>query len=107
LTFKLFMFQFVNSYSSLIYIAFFRASFGTCHNNDCLAELDEQFISIFTVNFLLNGWELGFPIFKMKWKAYKERKAAKENMLHAVDELMARALAAKEGNAKISNTELQ
>ena len=73
LTFKLFMFQFVNSYASLIHIAFLKASWGTCHRNDCLAELDEQFICIFAVNFLRNGLELGRPIFWMKWNAFRER----------------------------------
>ena len=67
------MFQFVNSYASLIHIAFLKASWGTCHRNDCLAELDEQFICIFAVNFLRNGLELGRPIFWMKWNAFRER----------------------------------
>ena len=108
LTFKLFLFQFINSYSSLIYIAFGRSTYGLCQDNDCLSELDEQLTTIFITNFLLNGVEIGSPIFMLKYRAWKERKAAKKNMLHSADlSIVAVALAAKSGNAKISNTELQ
>jgi len=107
LTWKIFIFQFVNSYSSLIYIAFFRANFGTCAKDDCLSELNSTLVGIFVINFLLNAVEIGLPWIKMKWKGYQERKAAKKNKLAEMDLIWAKALAIKSGNLEVSNTEEQ
>jgi len=39
LSIKLFLFQFVNSYNSLFYIAFFKASAEGCEDDNCTYEL--------------------------------------------------------------------
>ena len=46
---KLILFDFVNSYSSLFYIAFIKPYNEGCINNNCLKELETQMYSIFLV----------------------------------------------------------
>ena len=76
---KLFLFQFVNSYNSLIYIAFFKRDMEGCDDNDCMGELTTQLSTIFVTNFFLNFWELGQPWLKNKWAAYQEKKHLKKH----------------------------
>ena len=77
LTFKLFCFQFVNSYASLFYIAFIKTHTAKgCSNNDCMGELRLQLITIYLTNFFLNIVELGVPYLKGKWKIRQEEKRA-------------------------------
>ena len=73
---KLFLFQFVNSYNSLIYIAFFKGKAEGCDEDDCMAELTTQLSTIFITNFFLNFLELGMPWAKNKFQNWKEKKAA-------------------------------
>jgi Calcium-activated chloride channel len=64
LVFKLFCFQFVNSYSSLFYIAFIKGSTNNgCENEDCMKELELQLATIFITNLFLNIVEIGLPLF--------------------------------------------
>jgi hypothetical protein len=58
---KLFLFQFVNSYSSLFYIAFAKGRFEGCVDDDCLHELTIQLSMIFVTMMALNIFELGIP----------------------------------------------
>lgn len=58
---KLFLFQFVNSYSSLFYIAFAKGSIEGCYEQDCLRELMIQLSMIFFTMMALNLFELGIP----------------------------------------------
>lgn len=76
LTIKLFSFQFVNSYSSLFYIAFFKGRSEGCSDNDCMSELALQLGIIYVINLLLNLMELGYPFLMNKYKLYKQEKAA-------------------------------
>ena len=65
---KLFLFQFVNSYNSLFYIAFLKGTTEGCDDNDCMAELEIQLSTIFITNLVLNVVELGTP-----WAFFKLR----------------------------------
>lgn len=80
---KTFVFQFVNSFNALFYIAFLKSRWEGCIvDNDgekvreigasCMNELYIQLISIFTVSFLKNFLELGKPylMYKFSKKLY-------------------------------------
>ena len=69
LTMKLYIFQFINSYSALFYIAFFK----TCPG-DCMSELSTQLMYILILNTFLNIVELGVPYLKNKLALRRERK---------------------------------
>lgn len=73
---KLFMFKFVNSYSSLIYIAFFSAS-DMCKPS-CLEHLSVQLTMIFLTNLLMNLVELGLPWLTIYRKLRAEKKKIRE-----------------------------
>ena len=75
---KLFLFQFVNSYNSLIYIAFFKKRAEGCDDDDCMGELTIQLSTIFVTNFFLNFLELGMPWFMNKFKAWREKRKLKK-----------------------------
>ena len=77
LTMKLYVFQFINSYSALFYIAFFK---GNC-DGDCMTELYSQLMYILILNTFLNIVELGVPYLKNKLALRKQRKLiALENL---------------------------
>lgn len=61
LTLKLCVFQFINSYSSLLYIAFLKQYFEGCDDGNCMAELQLQISYIFLITLGLNLVELGVP----------------------------------------------
>ena len=70
---KLFMFRFINTYSGLIYTAFFKEAFeGKCGSEGCLSQLGFQLSIIFVVNIVLNTVELGLPLFLYKFREIKE-----------------------------------
>ena len=81
---KLFLFQFVNSYNSLIYIAFFKGKAEGCVDDDCMGELTIQLSTIFATNFALNFLELGIPWFSNKFKAWKEKRKLKKMTLDSM-----------------------
>ena len=72
LALKLFLFKFVNSYSSLLYIAFFSDS--TMCKPNCLEHLSVQLAMIILTNLVMNGVELGLPWLKIKRKIQQEQK---------------------------------
>lgn len=69
---KLFLFQFVNSYNSLFYIAFLKGSLEGCADNDCMSELEIQLSTIFITNILMNLCELGTPFVFYKLRMWQE-----------------------------------
>mmetsp|Transcript_29849 Transcript_29849/g.5394 ORF Transcript_29849/g.5394 Transcript_29849/m.5394 type:complete len:92 (-) Transcript_29849:299-574(-) len=73
----MFAFCFINSYSSLFYIAFAKWYFQGCYNNDCMSELSLQLTYIYLVNFLFNIGEIGLPFFYTKYKILKEKRRLK------------------------------
>ena len=77
LTLKLFVFQFVNSYSSLFYIAYAKDSIEGCENNDCIDELSLQLQSIYVTNLLFYIVKISIPLFIIKFKTYYELKHKK------------------------------
>lgn len=59
---KLFLFKFVNSYSSLFYLAFVQPYNEGCpKDSSCMHLLTVQLITIFITNLCLNLVELGLP----------------------------------------------
>jgi hypothetical protein len=74
LSFKLFLFQFVNNYSGLFYIAFFKEYFEGCSKNGCMFDLGLQLVIIFIVNFALNLAELGLPWFLFYFRRTREER---------------------------------
>lgn len=75
LSIKLFIFQFVNSYNSLIYIAFFKSAAEGCTDGNCLYELQTQLGVIFITNLALNVIELGLPFLMQKFAVSREENA--------------------------------
>lgn len=61
LTLKLYLFQFVNCYASLFYIAFVKRFFEGCYENDCMTELSDSLFYIFMVNFITNILDILIP----------------------------------------------
>jgi len=63
---KTFLFQFVNSYSSLFYIAFVAKSVGDdcSYNNNCMKVLNIQLGTIFLLQIFSNVFEMGLPVIK-------------------------------------------
>lgn len=78
LTIKLFLFQFVNSYTSLFYIAFVKRDVEGCEDDNCIDELTLQLATIFITNLLLNFVEILTPMLMTKYSKYKENKAILE-----------------------------
>lgn len=87
---KLFMFRFVNSYSGLLYTAFFKETVEGCGVEGCLSQLGTQLTIVFVVNMILNIIELGLPWFLSKFRAKWEiarlsRKASIRGNLYPVE----------------------
>jgi Calcium-activated chloride channel len=71
---KTFLFKFVNSYSSLFYIAFIKEHDTGCVNDDCLMELAQQLGTIFiTAMVVNNSMEVLMPMAKNWWTARSNR----------------------------------
>lgn len=92
LALKLYLFQFINSYSSLFYIAFFKAQVeGECTKGckytkegcrySCMTELKVQLGTIFLINMCMNLMELGLPYLKSKINKYIEERRVKKMQL--------------------------
>lgn len=86
---KTYVFQFVNSFFSLFYIGFFKTMTEGCIVSEngqkvrvkgasCMDELYTQFITIFTISFIKNGLELGFPYIKAKHMERSFRRTSSE-----------------------------
>lgn len=86
-TFKIFLFQFINYYASLFYLAFFKGKFYTdprtnsgfagdeCDASGCFYELSLNLIIIMVGKQILNNFmEMAFPYLKKKWRFYVQRK---------------------------------
>lgn len=78
LTIKLFLFQFVNSYISLFYIAFVKRHLEGCNEDNCMDELTLQIATIFITNMFLNLAEIFIPMIMTKIKVWREKKASEE-----------------------------
>lgn len=74
LAIKLFLFQFVNSYNSLFYIAFLKGTLEGCNNADCMGELETQLAVIFVTNMCMNFVELGMPFGYYKFRMWMEER---------------------------------
>jgi hypothetical protein len=82
---KIFMFQFVNSYGSLFYIAYYKnlkqkiyGAVGpdSCLNDNCVAELSTQLSTIFITQMVVQqSMEFGMPYFKQYMKTRAEERA--------------------------------
>ena len=79
---KVFAFQFVNSFNSLVYIAFIKGYVGEgClvtqddgtvkKSSNCMNELFTQLVSIFVVSYIKNLVEVGVPFIKYQMKKRK------------------------------------
>ncbi|OMJ83410.1 hypothetical protein SteCoe_15679 [Stentor coeruleus] len=84
LTIKLYLFQFINSYASLFYIAFFK---DTCYENNCMKELGGQLFWILIINTFLNLTELGMPYLRNKWALYQESRKLESESKDNNDEI--------------------
>lgn len=89
LAIKLYLFQFINSYSSLFYIAFFKSWLeqkcqSSCSGTgadcrlSCMDELKVQLGTIFLINMCMNVIELGLPYLRSRISKYNEKKRLKE-----------------------------
>jgi len=81
LTIKIFVFQIVNSFYSLFWIAFLKEHFEGCPEGEIcnyMSDLRVQLSIIFAVNFMLNGVELAVPYMKYLKKVKQEEKHIEE-----------------------------
>jgi Calcium-activated chloride channel len=77
---KTFLFKFVNSYSSLFYIAFIKKHDVGCVDDDCLMELAQQLGSIFVTALIVNNAiEILTPTIKT-WLAARANRAEDQSM---------------------------
>jgi len=79
---KTVVFKFINCYSSLYYIAFFKANdtlFGMqmhCVNDDCMVDLGSQLAIFMIMRLTLQNFiELGAPYAMMMWRSFSEGRA--------------------------------
>ena len=68
---KLILFDFVNSFSPIYYIAFFKSNGGieslfvdNCIEVGCIKEIETQLYTTLAINFSINFVEIGLPLFK-------------------------------------------
>ena len=74
LSMKTVIFEFINNYFSLFFIAFIKEALGDkCQNDDCLFELNLQIITILLTEFLFNFVEIGLPFYE-DWSNKREYK---------------------------------
>lgn len=69
---KSFIFKFVNSYSTLFYLAYFKGDFEICGDGACMNFLSIQLAIIFLLSILLNFIELLVPWLLMKRRIISE-----------------------------------
>ncbi len=77
LTIKLVLFDFINNYCALFYIAFYKPYNEGCINGDCFTEIGTQIYTVFLIYIATYAMNIAFPIFKRIWglrKAYSFRK---------------------------------
>ena len=71
---KLIMFEFVNNYSSLFYIAFYKSySNQKCLNENCYFELEIQLYLLLLINFSINLYEIFYPILMYFFKKQQKK----------------------------------
>ena len=61
MAFKLFVFQVINSYLSLIYIGFLKQNMDTCYDNDCGKEVVIQILVIYAATVFTTLLQLIIP----------------------------------------------
>ena len=74
LALKFILFEFINNYFNLIYIAYFKRLDifeGQCDNNDCTKELNLQLYIVLLTNLFINVVELGLPYGKFYYAKKK------------------------------------
>jgi anoctamin-1 len=71
LSLKFIFFEFINNYSALIYIAFFKDGIEKCADNNCNKELNIQIYMILATNLAINLVELGSPYIMMFFQKKK------------------------------------
>lgn len=86
---KLAIFQFVNSYASLFYIAFIQPfTWSGCPYSSCLDSLCQSLAIIFCTRLVIaNTVEIYLPRFKMKQKMKEEREGVSDDVLFSEAEL--------------------
>lgn len=85
LVLKTFCFQFVNSFNSLVYIAFIKPQVTNNSKESCMNELYTQLISIFLVSYARNFIEIGLPYLKYKLNKCRKSKARVDNIKDQAD----------------------
>ena len=66
---KVYPFVFVNTFNSIVIIAFFKDELGfSCFNNNCFGELQNSMKVIFLMNFLKNLFSIGFSFYQKNKK---------------------------------------
>jgi hypothetical protein len=101
LAIKLFLFQFVNSYNSLFYIAFLKSTTEGCIDDDCMAELTTQLATIFITNLFLNVCELGTPFAMNKVYNWMEERKLDDKRKKHPDKVYRTEMSSTEKQAKL------
>ena len=86
LAFKLILFEFVNNYGNLYYIAFIKPMRKeSCLYSNCFKELEIQLYILLLINFSFNLYEIGYPLIRLKLRlrSYKKHNALTP-MIHSV-----------------------
>lgn len=87
LIWKVFLFQFCNSFASFFYIAFFKRSIeGQCIKDNCMQELRDQLLVLFLIRIVIgNTLEVVIPYLKHQFALFQERKAFKKGTSYSDD----------------------
>ncbi|XP_075263861.1 anoctamin-7-like, partial [Convolutriloba macropyga] len=120
LTFKVFVFQFINYYSSIIYIAFFKGKFTgypghygrifdirleDCPNGDCLMEMATQLAVIMVGKQIINNtMEIGLPMLKKWWNKWMKMRWRNSSSHHAPQSMLNNSTAASGGTSGNNGT---
>jgi hypothetical protein len=79
LSIKLIIFEFVNNYIAVYYIAFIKPyTREECLSKNCLKEIEVQLYIILLMIFGFNILEVGFPIIKYRWRLRKMRQQMRD-----------------------------
>lgn len=82
---KIIIFEFVNYYFGLFYIAYFKRGNEICAGNNCFEELGHQLITIIITSNILNIFEIGIPLIQNIYRRNYLKKLINEKFSHSED----------------------
>jgi hypothetical protein len=82
---KIIIFEFVNYYFGLFYIAYFKRGYEICAGNNCFDELGHQLVTIIITSNILNIFEIGIPLLQNIYRKNFLKKLINDKFSHIED----------------------